>query len=79
MVAARIDLHVRRLGHVAFDTQGARRSGLVVMMRRSVVLAGRMLVARRTDLIAGVLQSRRMRIVAIAAANVVVVHLALDE
>ena len=79
VVAAGVDLHVRGLRHVALDAQRSRRVRLMVMVGRSVVLAGRMLVARGADLVGRVLQLRRMRIVAVGAADAPMVHLALDE
>ena len=49
------------------------------MVRRRIVLGCGMLMARRTNLIAFMLQLGSMRIVAIGAANAFVVHFALQE
>ena len=49
------------------------------MVLRRVVRRGRMLVTRRTDRVAVVLESHRMRIVAVGTPDVLVIHLALDE
>src|SRR5258708_16328131 len=49
------------------------------MMNFAVVLAGRMLMARSANLIAGVLELRAMRIVAVSAADVLMKHLAFEK
>ena len=46
VVAARIDFHVGRLRHVAFDALRPRRAIWMAMVGQRVVLAGRMLMAR---------------------------------
>src|SRR5688500_8902001 len=79
MVAARIDLHVGCLGHVATGTTGTFRRHWMPVMNLAVVLARRVLVARGAGLVALVLEPGGMRIVAVGAANPLVVHLALQE
>jgi hypothetical protein len=79
MVMPGIHFHVDVFPHVATDAGGSRRTGAVLVMCRRVVSAGRMLVTGGTDLIARRFQSGRMRIMAITAANLFVVHLALHE
>src|SRR5262245_49289004 len=51
----------------------------MVVVRDGIVLGGRMLVAARTDFIAGKLDFRRVGIVAVGAANALMEHLALEE
>src|SRR5262245_57413022 len=79
VIAPRVNLHIGRLRHVAFDALGAGRSSLVMMVVFAVVFARRMLMARRADFIALVLQPGGMWIVAIAAADILVIHFAFEE
>ena len=53
----------------------------MVVMRLGVVLAGRMRihVARGADLVAFIFQLRRMRVMAVRAADTLLMHLALQE
>ncbi len=92
VVAPRVDHHVRRLGHVAIDAQSARLRavGMMVVDRR-IVLAGRMLAEMAPDAHAVVdraaprrsgvdaLKPGRMGIVTVGAANLPIVHLALQK
>ena len=77
MIAARIDHHVGARRHVTFDAARARRSHLVEMMRRRVVLLRRMTL--RTEGVAVRAKFRAVRIVTIAARHAGVEHPALDE
>ncbi len=65
--------------HVAIDAHRSRGARLVMMMRRHIVFAGGMLVTRCARLVARMFQLQRMRIMAIGAADALVVHLALNE
>src|SRR5262245_22731200 len=51
----------------------------MAMMNLAVVLTRRMLMARSANLVAGVFELGAMRIVAVAALDVLVKHLALQE
>jgi hypothetical protein len=79
VIAAGMDFHIGRLRHVALDARRAGRIGLVKMVRRRIVLARRMLVTGRTQRVVRMLQLGLMRVVAIRAADPLVIHLALDE
>src|SRR5688500_2562485 len=80
VVPPRVDVHVRRCRHVALHAQGTLGAGLVIVMGGTVILRRRMGdVAARAELVAFVLQLQGMWIMAIAAADVLVEHLALRE
>src|SRR5262245_5205674 len=79
MIPPRIDIHISRLRHVALDALCPGRTHRMPMMILPVVLARRMLMTRRANLISCVLEPRAMRIVAIAALDVLVKHLAFQE
>mgnify|MGYP007100035537 CR=1 FL=1 len=50
-----------------------------MMMARSVILRGGMLMARSTEDVSAVFQSSRVRIVTVRATNSLLIHLALRE
>src|SRR5690349_9524521 len=79
MIAARIDFHVSGRRHVALDAKRPPRARLVMMMGGSVVLGRRVRMARRAKLISLTLDLRGVRVVAIGAADALVVHFALQE
>ena len=79
MIAARVDRHVGRVRHVAIDAHGPGCSRLMEMVVDRIILSGRVLMAGRANLIAFILESGRVRIVAIAALDSFVEHFALQE
>ena len=79
MIAPRVDSHVGRGRHVTVHTSRTRGARFVMMMAFGIVFTCRVLVARRANLVALMNQFRRVRIVAVAAADAVVKHFALQE
>ena len=64
---------------MAFDTRCACGASLVEVVGRRIVLAGRVLMARSTQLVSLEFHFRGMGVVTICATNAFVEHLALNE
>jgi len=79
VVAAEVDVHVSAAGHVAIHALGPFGSDGVTVVGGDVVFACGVLVARRAGFVAGVLEFQRVGVMAIGAADPLVVHLALHE
>jgi len=87
VVAPRVHPHVVPVRHVAVDAEAARLGGLrVVVVRDGVVGGGQVALAAKPGVgeaaplaVVGELHPRRVRIVAVRAADLLVEHLALEE
>ena len=79
MIATIVDHHVSRMRHVAVDALRPRRTNRMMMVIGRVVFTGRMLMARRANLITRMNQLGRMHIVAVATLDPVMKHLGLSE
>ena len=77
VIPARVDLHVSGFRHVAIGTLGTGAVSTVVVVSRYIVGGG--LMALRAYRVTIRSQLRRVRVVAIAADNTGLLHLALDK